>query len=515
MMNRKRILFSGILLIAFLLCYWSTVTGLVHVWTSDDNYSYVFLIPFISAYVIWERRKDIAEVQIDTNWLGGLPFILFLLISAYGIMGSSPSAVRPAMPFVVLSLTLFCFGSSFFRIFAFPLSFLFFMIPLPTIVQTWIGLPLKAISTKLGEIILRISGIPVFVEGNIIDLGVMELQVVDACSGLRYILPLFALGIIFAHFFEKVRWKKIVLAIMTIPIAIITNGFRIGMTGILIQAYGQDAAMGFFHSFSGWLIFIFAFALLFVFHSLMKKFFKVNSFNSSASITSEQKPGASRAGHSTIPLIASSLLLTLVGILSISTSHLSPMGLRDGLAQFPLAIGDWKAQSTERISSDIIEKSGAEDVFTAVYSDGEKNAVSLYVGYRGSPFLESENFFHSPNVCIPSSGWNVLQTRKHRISGVPHFGNIPVSEMVIEKTGYRQLVYFWFQTKSRVSHNVNINRYHLSLHAIMRDNTYDVFIRPISQIYEGETIEDAEKRMDQFVREMMPILLQFLKPNPV
>jgi len=389
------------------------------------------------------------------------------------------------------------------------------MIPLPTIVQIWIGLPLKAISTKLGEIILRISGVPVFVEGHIIDLGVIELQVVDACSGLRYILPLFALGIIFAHFFEKTVWKKVVLAVLTIPIAIITNGVRIGITGILVQAYGEDAAMGFFHSFSGWIIFIFAFALLFVFHFLMKKLFKDNSFSSPDSRTAAKKPGASRAGHSSIPLIVSSLLLTVVGILSFSTSHLPPMGLREGLAQFPLVIDDWKAHNTERISSDIIEKSGAEDVFTAGYSNREEKAVSLYIGYRGSPFLESENFFHSPNVCIPSSGWKVVQKKTHHISGVPYFGTIPVSEMVIEKMGYRQLVYFWFQTKSRVSHNVNINRYHLSLHAIMRDNTYDIFIRPISQLYEGETIEDAEKRMDQFVKEMMPVLLQFLKANLV
>jgi len=135
------------------------------------------------------------------------------------------------------------------------------------------------------------------------------------------------------------------------------------------------------------------------------------------------------------------------------------------------------------------------------------------MGYRSSPFVESENFFHSPNVCLPSSGWKTLTATDHRIEGVPHFGSIKVSKMLIEKAGQKELVYYWFQTKERTSDNVNINRFHLTLHAIKRDNTHDLFIRPITAIYPGEGVDDAENRMDNFVRDMMGALLRFLKEN--
>jgi EpsI family protein len=210
----------------------------------------------------------------------------------------------------------------------------------------------------------------------------------------------------------------------------------------------------------------------------------------------------------------SSLLLILVGILGLSTAALPRMALTDGFAQFPLDIDVWKGR-TESLDIDIVKQSGAEETLNAIFNNEKGDTISLYIGYRGSPFLESENFFHSPNVCIPSSGWKVLSMRKHPISGVLHFGNVIVSEMIIEKQDYKRLVYFWFQTKNHFSGNVNINRFHLSLHAISRDNTYDLFIRPIAEIGPSEKLEDAEARLDGFVREMMPVLLQFLKEKQV
>jgi len=192
-----------LLFITFFFYYFPTLKSLVKVWSTDDDYSYGYLIPLITSYLIWEKRKEIKETATSVNWLAVVPFLLFLVISLYGMLCSSPSAVRPTIPLILLSIVLFCFGRKMFKVLFFPLAFLIFMIPLSTLVQNKIGVPLKAISTKLGAVFLRLSGISVFVEGNVIDLGVTQLQVVDACAGLRFILPLFALGVIFAHFFEK------------------------------------------------------------------------------------------------------------------------------------------------------------------------------------------------------------------------------------------------------------------------------------------------------------------------
>jgi EpsI family protein len=175
-----------------------------------------------------------------------------------------------------------------------------------------------------------------------------------------------------------------------------------------------------------------------------------------------------------------------------------------------MVIDDWKGR-TETMDQNIVRLSGAEEALNAVFQNEKGEVISLYVGYRGSPFLESENFFHSPNVCIPSSGWKVLSEGKRRIPQVPNFGDVIVSKMIVEKMGSRQLVYFWFQTKNRFSHNVNINRLHLSIHALGRDNTHDLFIRPITEIGSSERMEDGEARLDEFVRHVMPVLLRFLR----
>ena len=252
--NRKLILFSSLLTLAFVGAYFTTVMGLIHTWSTDEDYSYGFLIPVISAYLAWERRKELNSAAVSTEWVGLFPFFVFLALGAYGILGSSPSAVRPSIPFVLLSMILLCYGRVIFKVLLFPILFLIFMVPLPTLVQTNIGLPLKLLSTRLGELFLRCVNISVFVQGNVIDLGVTQLQVVDACAGLRYILPLLALGVLLAYLCERIRWKQMVLVVLTIPLAVITNGIRIGATGVLAQKYGPGVER-IFPRFFRWLVF--------------------------------------------------------------------------------------------------------------------------------------------------------------------------------------------------------------------------------------------------------------------
>ena len=498
--------------VSFFICYWTTIRGLISVWMNDEDYSYAFLIPFITAYLFWERRRQIASTPISINWFGGAFFFFFLIVSLYGILGSSPSAVRPAIPLIILSISLFCFGWEMFKVLAFPLAMLIFMIPLPTLFGTVIGIHLKTISTLLGKAILLLAGISAFVEGNVIDLGVTQLQVVDACSGLRYILPLLALGVLFAYFLEKARWKQVILVLSTIPIAIVTNGIRIGATGILATYYSPKVAEGFFHGFSGWLVFMFAFGLLLLLHVVMR-YVPGHAAAVAAKKAGEEELLTKDTPHfrsNLVPVAIASVSMLAVGLLSLSTSALPALKIQGGLGGFPMTIKEWTGQR-EFVPPDIIELSGAEDAFSALYRNAQMAAVSIYVGYRSSPFGESENFFHSPSVCLPSSGWKTLALGTHDIANVGQFGMITVKKMLIERMGEKQLVYYWFQTKSRVSHDVNINRFHLTLHALKRDNTHDLFIRPIMPLQRNESIADAEKRMDQFVRDMMTTLLQFLK----
>jgi len=493
---------------AFFFCYYGSLESLFHIWNTDDDYSYAYLIPAVTGYILWERRKKILSARLRPNWWGAIPFLMFLLLSIYGILGSSPSAVRPAIPLMILSIVLFCFGGEMMRLVAFPVCFLFFMIPLPTILQSKITVPLKSISTKIGVAVLRMMNITVFAEGNVIDLGITQLQVVDACSGLRYVLPLLALGIVFAYFFEKTRWKQILLALSTIPISILTNGFRIGTTGLLTKLYGVKVAEGFFHGFSGWIVFMFAFGLLFILHFFLKKSGKTAS-TGNPPISPPEKSAKSSRPFSPLPAFIVVLSLLFAGLAGYSTATIPPLFLRNGMSNFPLTFGDWNGM-VQRMDESMILASGAEEAFSGDYRNSKGKTIDLYIGYRGSPFLENENFFHSPNICLPSTGWKILAAGTHEIRDIPFFNTAKVHTLLVEKTGVKQLVYYWFQTKNRVSHDININRFHLTLHALERDATHDLFIRPTTVIHGNETVEDAQTRMDQFVRELTSALLTFL-----
>ncbi|OPY70268.1 MAG: Transmembrane exosortase (Exosortase_EpsH) [Syntrophorhabdaceae bacterium PtaU1.Bin034] len=502
----------GALLVLFCAAYWVPLKAMVNIWWTNEDYSYGFLIPFGSAYLAWERRRTLDEVTLRTDWRFFAPLAFFVLLSLYGILGSSGNISMPAVPVILFLLVGFCCGRDVLKRLAFPIAFLVFMVPVPGIIERSLGIFLKSISTRLGGALIDAMGVPVFVTGNIIDLGVTQLQVVDACSGMRYLSVLLALGVMYSYLFEHALWKRLFCAVATIPIAMMVNGLRIGATGVLAQEYGPQVAEGFFHGFSAWVMFIIAFAFLFIIGKLLRY---LPPREEHTRVPAPQPPGGQR--HTAKPrggsvpkgFVVSVLILAVVGLSSFSTASFPPIKIRGGIERFPLAFGGWEGRP-EAIDPEMITASGAEEAFSAVYKKNRSD-VSLYMGYRSSAFLANENFFHSPTVCLPSSGWTPTATTKRVVTGVPLFRELPVTAMVIQQSGVKYLVYFWFQTKDRATSDKNMNRFHLTLHAIARDNSHDLFVRPIMAISADETTEQAEARMDSFVRDLMPVLLDFLE----
>ncbi len=503
---------ASALLVLFIAAYWVPIKGIVNTWFTSEDYSYGLIIPLISAYLIWDKRNRLKNLPVKGSWPVLPLLVAAVALSLYGILGSSGNISRPLIPVLMILFAAFCFGKTLTGQLFFPLGFLIFMVPIPAFLERTLGMYLKSVSSKLGGSMISFFDIPVHVSGNVIDLGVTQLQVVDACNGIRYLFPLIALGFVYSYFFERVTWKKVFCVAATIPIAVLTNGLRIGITGILTNTFGTAAAEGFFHDFTGWVLFLVSFAFLFLLGRILRFFppksAPVDKTIQNSSITKGPIENINK------PFVVSFAILLIVGILSLSTSAMPPVKIRGGIASFPLAFAGWQGRS-EVVDQEIVAKSGAEESFSGVYQNVRNEAVSLYVGYRSTAFMENENFFHSPTVCLPSSGWEVVRTVTRNVSGVPAFPNLAVTEMVTESMGTKNIVYFWFQTKNQVTWNKNINRFHLALDAIKRDNTYDLFIRPIMPVLPNEKIEDAERRMDQFVRDMMGAMIPFLKEKAV
>lgn len=257
---------------ALVLLYWGVVPSMVQDWAQDENYSHGFLIPLISAYLLWERRQELAEASRDASgsWLGFALCLGSLAVFAVGRAGAEQFLQRVSLVTFLFGAALWVWGWGMVRATWFPLAFLLFMVPLPYLIYDSVAFPLKLFAARLATESLFYLGVPVFREGNIIHLASQTLEVADACSGIRSLLSLAALGVVYAYFTEAVTWKRLAIIASTVPIAIAANAFRVTGTGILTHYVSPKAAEGFFHTFSGWLVFVVAFVLLFAVGGLLK-----------------------------------------------------------------------------------------------------------------------------------------------------------------------------------------------------------------------------------------------------
>jgi exosortase len=231
-------------------------------WKTDANYSHGFLVAPLALYFAWERLPRLKRAPIDPTWWGLVPLVIGSLSLAVGRLGVELMTMRAAFVFTLIGIVLLTLGRSIGRILAFPLLFLFLMVPLPQSLVNIIAFPLQLIAAKIGVNLLHTIGVPVFLEGNIIHLSDSRLFVAEACSGLRSLMALGTLGVVFAYFFRKYWLERVILVLSTIPIAILVNALRVGLTGYLAYRYGSEAAQGAIHQVEGFFTFGIATAVL-------------------------------------------------------------------------------------------------------------------------------------------------------------------------------------------------------------------------------------------------------------
>jgi exosortase len=250
--------------VAFVLCYWNVLTKLVHDWAHDDNYSHGFLIVPLALYFVWERRARLAALVGRPNWFGLVVVVGSLGMLVSGTLGAELFVSRLSIVFLIAGTVLFACGLDALRILAFPIAFLLLMVPPPAIIFNQIAFPLQLLASRFGEATLQAFSIPVLREGNVITLANTTLEVAEACSGIRSLISLLTLGIVYGYFTDRRPGVRTMIALSTIPIAIVANGIRVAGTGIAAHYYGLEAAEGFFHTFSGWIVFIAAFLLMYL-----------------------------------------------------------------------------------------------------------------------------------------------------------------------------------------------------------------------------------------------------------
>lgn len=249
--------------IALLWLYGSVLLRLPREDWQLDDYSHGFLVPFICGYIIWVNRERLRGLSFSPAYaVGTVLIILSVLLHLAGTIGAEDYLPRFSFPLMLSGLTLFFAGWRWLRVLALPIWFFLLAIPIPTVVFNQITFPLQLIASDYATWVIHKFGIPAVRMGNQIELANMTLQVVEACSGIRSLMTLATLGVTWAYFGEKIWWRRAIIVLSVVPIAILANAARVAGTGILAYHYGPQAAEGFMHTFSGWLIFVVALLLL-------------------------------------------------------------------------------------------------------------------------------------------------------------------------------------------------------------------------------------------------------------
>lgn len=265
----KQIAWFGALLI---LCYLPVIHGLLQRWYDDEDMGHGFFVPVIAGYIIWQRRAELAALKPEpSNW--GLLLIAWgALQLMLGTLGAELFLARTSLLISLTGMILYLGGWRVLKELSFPLSLLLFMVPLPQIIYARITLPLQLFASAVAEQVLGLLNIPVMRDGNILELASQKLNVVEACSGIRSLLSLSFLSLIYAYFFDSKVWMRWVLLFATVPIAITANAARVTLTGILSEIR-TDLAQGFFHTLEGWVLFLVALSLLVGFHQLVNRIY--------------------------------------------------------------------------------------------------------------------------------------------------------------------------------------------------------------------------------------------------
>lgn len=508
-MNWQGWLWLGIALALMTVAFWSGIDELTVRWDKQEEYSHGYMLPFISLYFIWQKRNIIIQSEFVPSWWGLSLILAALVVFVVGEVSALFILTQYSLIVVLLGLALAIMGWPAIKPVLVPILLLVFAIPLPYFLEASLSANLQLLSSKLGVFLIRWCQIPVYLEGNVIDLGVYKLQVVEACSGLRYLFPLLSLGFICAYLFDAAFWKRLLLVLSTIPITILMNSFRIGMIGILVDNWGTEMAEGFLHDFEGWIVFMACFGILFIEMAILSKIgsdkknlFEIfglrqeSAFDLNAS-TVKQRPFSYPLFASVVALAAS------VAVVSSIEKREEIIPSRTLFPEFPTQLGIWHGEQTA-MEETISKYLGLTDYILSNYKDDKSQSVNFYAAYYESQRKGVSP--HSPRVCIPGGGWQIADITRTQV------GDLPVNRILIKKEDNTQLVYYWFQQRGRQFANEYLMKWYLFKDALLLNRTDGALVRITTAVAPTENIVDADNRLKAFAQQVTPVLPKFI-PN--
>lgn len=497
--------------------FWLGLKSLGAAWITPE-YSHGPLIPLISLYLFLRELRN-APPSDPTARVNRIPGIMVIMVGlGLGILGNLvkiPDIITYALIIWLGGVVLTGFGWDRGRRHQLPVLHLIFMLPLPQIIYWKLTIILQLISSELGVWFIQLAGVPVFLEGNVIDLGVYKLQVAEACSGLRYLFPILSFSYLFAILYRGPFWHKAVMFLAAAPLTVFMNSFRIGVIGVLVNSYGIGHAEGFLHFFEGWVIFGACIAILFLIAILLQRLTPSPMGLRDTIDLDTEGLGYEASRFAAIATSRGVIIATLISAAVTAAFVLTPapdriLPERDQFALFPRKVADWNSY-TIPLEPEVAQVLDATDYINAIYSlPGEQaNYVNFFAAYYDRQTEGSG--IHSPEVCLPVGGWEVFSIEPTPVS-FPEtvYGDFNVNRAVIEKGLSRQLVYYWFEQRGTRMTNDYLAKIDVVYDSLTIGRTDGAMVRFVTPINQSETEADADARLQGFMADLLPKLPRYI-----
>jgi len=496
------------------------------------DFDYCYLVPLVFAYLLWDMRyqgEPVAAARTPTDrapeaaedktrihadgtgfkfgefgwsvW-GLVPIVLSILLMFAGELASVETFVYLGIWGSLFGIGCLLYGRRIRRL-AFPFLILLFIIPLPHYINNILTFQLRLLASEVATNMLLLSGLSAYQEGNIIDLDVTKLQVVDACSGLRYLMPLLLLAMLIGRFFCTGWWRKAVLIILVVPLTTLLNAFRIWLTGVL-TIYGHgELAQDFFHDLSGWIIFVIAGGIL---YSAALALRRIGTHGAEPALIDG---GAGSIGLLKPALLSIAVCLLFAGsgwaLMKIPSASQPPP--RSSLERFPMQLGSWNG-NRGFISKEVLGSLWADDHVTAAYSAaGVANTIYLLIPYY--EYQGTMHTAHAPQACLLGGGWVQLSDKERQVR-VAEDRDITIRTMLMKKGDDRMLASYFFFQRGRVITDPWLNKAYLIYDALTKRRTDGALVRVEMTLGRSQTEEQGFQVLAGFIGGLWGVLPQFV-----
>jgi exosortase D (VPLPA-CTERM-specific) len=482
---------------AFVFLYASVMSKLGLDWWYDENYSHGLLVPFVIGMIIWREWDALkSSAGRGSTILGGGTIVLGILLLIAGTLGAELFLQRISLVLMLAGLTVYFFGARLLDLLAVPFALLLLAIPIPQIVFNRIAFPLQIWASQMAVWGIRLFDVPTLRKGNVIDIlpagatQTISLEVVEACSGIRSLMTLVTLALILAYFTRRGDgrlanfstadfWRALLLMLLAVPIAVLTNAARVTATGVLTYYYGKQATEGTWHDLSGWLVYVVALGLLLGTNYLLKLAFR-------------ERPGAEwpesrnlsefTRGRSVLPVIV--LLIAAGAAVNWFALRSEATPPRTALSALPATLGEWRQKASEIRFGEAVESVlKTTDYTMREYTLPDGRIANIYVGYYASQRRGAT--YHSPQNCLPGAGW---------VMADPQYVDITTSDgrtfqanrYTLENGPYKEVMIYWYQGRGRTAASEYSDKINTVWDSVTRSRSDGALVRVMTTVGSDE-----------------------------